>query len=210
MIGCIDGSYIYIRKPKNKIKSTYTNRHDLCSITLQAICDANQRFLDVYTGVSSKIHDARIYKLSFISNDIPNTCGAKYHLLGDAAYPLRQYLLTPYRDYGRLTEPEKIYNLKFSQTRVKIENAFGMLISRFRQLMRLDFLHVETAAKFIVACCTIHNICIDKNDFWEAENTNQDNEEESIHIISENISEILLRKLGEIKRNEIKTNICRS
>ncbi|XP_017468973.1 PREDICTED: putative nuclease HARBI1 [Rhagoletis zephyria] len=47
VLGCIDGSYISIRKPKNKIRSTYTNRHDCAPITLQGICDAKLRFLDV-------------------------------------------------------------------------------------------------------------------------------------------------------------------
>ncbi|XP_036317984.1 putative nuclease HARBI1 [Rhagoletis pomonella] len=65
VLGCIDGSYISIRKPKNKIRSTYTNRHDCASITLQGICDAKLRFLDVYTGIPSKIHNSRVLKLSF-------------------------------------------------------------------------------------------------------------------------------------------------
>ncbi|XP_067648040.1 putative nuclease HARBI1 [Eurosta solidaginis] len=164
VLGCIDGTYITARKPKGKIRSTYTKRHDSVSITLQGICDANLRFLDVYTGIPSKIHDSRVLKLSFIGSELPNACAPKYHLLGDSAYPLRGYLLTPFRDYGNMCKTEKKYNLKFCQTRVKIENTFGVLKSRFRQLMRLDFHNVETMAKFIIACCTLHNIYIARND----------------------------------------------
>ena len=93
-------------------------------ITLQGICDSKLRFLDVYTGLPSKTDDSRILKLSFIGKDLPKICSPKYYLLGDSAYPLREYLLTPFYDYGNLNNSEKNYNLKFSTTHVKIENAF--------------------------------------------------------------------------------------
>ena len=57
--------------------------------------------------------------------------------------------------------------------RVKIENTFALLKSRFRQLSRLDFYTVKRMCKFIVACCTLHNLCIECNDdienFMEAD-----------------------------------------
>jgi len=59
--------YIPIRTPAYKIKSTYVNRHDMPSITLQAICDANKIFVDIFTGLPSKIHDAHIFQLFHIS-----------------------------------------------------------------------------------------------------------------------------------------------
>ncbi|KAG0433570.1 hypothetical protein HPB47_019793 [Ixodes persulcatus] len=49
-IGCIDGSYVAIECPANKIRSTHVNRHHYPSLTLQAICDCNKRFLDRTTG----------------------------------------------------------------------------------------------------------------------------------------------------------------
>ncbi|CAL1685198.1 unnamed protein product [Lasius platythorax] len=47
ILGCIDGTYIPIRTPAHKIKSTYVNRHDMPSLTLQAICDAKKSLLHV-------------------------------------------------------------------------------------------------------------------------------------------------------------------
>lgn len=58
------------------------------SLTLQAICDAKKKFLDVFTGPSSKIHDARIFNLSFISNRLPDICGNEWHILGDPMLPI--------------------------------------------------------------------------------------------------------------------------
>jgi len=65
----------------------------MTSLTLQAICDAKSRFLDVFTGSPS--HHARVFKLSFISNMLPDICRNEWHILGDAAYPLKKYLITP-------------------------------------------------------------------------------------------------------------------
>ncbi|XP_077494691.1 uncharacterized protein LOC144105445 [Amblyomma americanum] len=45
-IGCIDGSYISIRCPANKIRSTYINRHMSISLTAQACCDNNKKFVE--------------------------------------------------------------------------------------------------------------------------------------------------------------------
>lgn len=216
VLGCIDGSYIYVRKPVHKIRSTYTNRHDLLSITLQGICDSDKKFIDVFIGAPSKIHDARIFILSPISSKLPNICQTKYHLLGDAAYMLREYLLTPYKDCGKLTRKERQFNVKHCQTRVKIENAFGLLKQRFRQLMRLDFFTVEDMSKFILACCVLHNLCIDFDDqFVEGTLSEINNIEnmESARQCTDNAFDdttqraAALRKLGEIKRNEMANSL---
>ena len=205
-MSCIDGSYISIRNPAHKTKSTYVNRHDATSITLQGICDSKLRFLDVFTGVPSKIHDARVFRMSFISKDIENICQSKYHLLGDAAYPIRDYLITPFRDYGQLREAEKEFNIRFSQTRVKIENSFGLLKNRFRQLMRMEFHKVETMAKFVIACCTLHNFCIDNKDLWDKINDddNVDVDNDVYNYSMDDTRSSLFRKLGEEKRDTIK------
>lgn len=215
VIGCIDGCYIYMRKPANKIRSTYINRHDLVSMTLQGICDAKKRYLDVCVGSPSRIHDSRVFSLSPISEELPVICQEKYHLLGDAAYPLREYLLTPFKDYGTLSQKDRKFNLKHCQTRVKVENSFSDLKGRFRQLTRLDFFHVERMCKYVIACCTLHNLCIDQNDIYDPEEDDDDDDscipDESRNNQmpttgasgSQNARNVALRRLGEIKRNQI-------
>jgi hypothetical protein len=74
VLGCIDGSYISIKTPVNKIRSVYSNRHDMIAMTLQAICDSDKRFLDIFVGCSGKIHDARVFKLSPIFNEVSISC----------------------------------------------------------------------------------------------------------------------------------------
>lgn len=201
MLGCIDGTFIKVRTPAHKIKSTYVNRHDIPSMTLQGICDARKRFVDVFSGIPSKIHDARVLKLSDVYEALPGICeGNKYHILGDAAYPTREWLIVPYKDYGNLSE-KQMFNKKFCATRVKIENTFGLLKGRFRQLIEIDMHSVDKISKFIISCCVLHNLCIDNNDDFNFPIELEYNVDEPYNEIRE--EQEALRRLGEIKRNEL-------
>ncbi|KAH7955676.1 hypothetical protein HPB52_002848 [Rhipicephalus sanguineus] len=83
-VGCIDGCYIRIQCPANKIASTYVNRHHFLSMTLQAVCDNKRRFSDALVGSSRKIHNSRVFRLSSLAKKIPGICqGGRYHTLGD-------------------------------------------------------------------------------------------------------------------------------
>ncbi|KAH7933420.1 hypothetical protein HPB49_012432 [Dermacentor silvarum] len=126
VLGCIDGTYIETRCPAGKIASTYTNRHDKKSYGVQAICTADRKFVDVFLGPTGKMHDAETFKRSFALDKLPGVCEGKYHLLGDAAYPLREYLLTPFRDYGSLTPECVQYNLRLSQTHDQVQMSHTM------------------------------------------------------------------------------------
>nr|CAI5853245.1 unnamed protein product [Callosobruchus analis] len=145
------------------------------------------------------MHNSRVFGLSCISREIPEICGKIiYHLLEDSAYCVREYLVTPYRDYGLLTDQQKKSNRIFSATRVLIENAFGLLKGRWRQLLQLEFHEVDKITKFIMACCVLHNICIDNIDLWD------DPYEEARNDVFENHDpENDLRWLGERKGEEI-------
>lgn len=122
--------------------------------------------------------------------------------MGDAAYLIREWLLIPYRDYGNLSDKQRKFNKQFCATRVLIENAFGLLKSRFRQLTELDLHSVDKISKFIISCCVLHNLCIDNNDFFIFNNGIElDNQEPNNESRGE--QETLLRRLGEIKRDHL-------
>nr|XP_037290847.1 protein ANTAGONIST OF LIKE HETEROCHROMATIN PROTEIN 1-like [Rhipicephalus microplus] len=208
-IGCIDGNYIPVRCPACKVRSVYVNQHHYPSLTLQGICDNRKRFLDVSTGAPSKIHDA-------VSKKLPQLCARKYHILGDAAYPSREYLMTPNRDYGSLDASDKAFNAKLSSTRVLIENAFGELKGRFRQLQRADLTTVDNMTKFTLACCVLHNICIDNGDspdglvpgmHLNTQSANDPNPSGARVHSGTSREESLLRALAEVKRERLKSKM---
>jgi len=167
VIGAIDGSHIAISAPKEN-PANYINRKGYHSIILQGICDYNLKFIDVFTGICGSVHDARVWRLSdietLIAQDENIYFQNQYHLLADSAYPLSNYMLTPYRDNGHLTNVQSRFNTIHSRTRVVIERAFGMLKGRFRKLKYIYMYNTEMIPLVIFACCILHNICIENED----------------------------------------------
>lgn len=81
-----------------------------------------------------------------------------YYLLGDSAYPCLQYLIVPYRDNGHLTRAQRNFNQRLSSCRSIVENAFGCLKQRFRQLYHFKLRDIIRMVRVIHACCVLHNI----------------------------------------------------
>ncbi|XP_071577213.1 putative nuclease HARBI1 isoform X1 [Temnothorax nylanderi] len=167
VIGAIDGSHIAISAPIEN-SDNYINRKGYHSLVLQGICDYKLRFIDVFTGMCGSVHDARVWRLSdikeLITQDENRYFQNQYHLLADSAYPLSKYMLTPYRDNGHLNRLQRNFNTKLSKTRVVIERAFGMLKGRFRKLRYVYMYNTEMIPLIIIACCILHNICIENED----------------------------------------------
>lgn len=84
--------------------------------------------------------------------------------MGDSAYPLKVYLLTPYKDNGRLNANQKIFNKKLSSARIAIEHTFGVLKQRFRQLFHCKIRSLKFLCHFIRATVVLHNVIIKFND----------------------------------------------
>ncbi|XP_062583873.1 putative nuclease HARBI1, partial [Saccostrea cucullata] len=117
----LDGTHIAIKAPKNH-PETYVNRKGFYSIILQGICREDLRFIHCIAGWPGSCHDAKVFKNTDIWENGLAVCG-NGHFLGDGAYPLRSWLLTPYRDTGHLTPQQRNYNYRHSGTRVTIERA---------------------------------------------------------------------------------------
>lgn len=114
-------------------------------------------------GWPGSVHDARILKNSDIFDNGPQLCGDK-HIIADSAYPLQEWLLTPFRRVGLLTREQTNYNIALSSTRVAIERAFGLLKGRFKRLQHINVAGLEHTCNIIMSCCVLHNLCIRQGD----------------------------------------------
>lgn len=182
VVGVIDGCHIPISAP-TEYPISYINRKGFHSILLQGICNNKMQFIDVFVGICGSVHDARVWRLSDIKNMIDHDVERYFpqhgHLLADSAYPLLHYMLTPYRDNGHLNNVQLNYNTKLSKTRIIIERAFGILKGRFRKLKYVYMYNTEMIPLVVLACCILHNICIDIDDepfeIPQMENRNNNN-----------------------------------
>ncbi|XP_060095227.1 uncharacterized protein LOC132572328 [Heteronotia binoei] len=167
-IGAIDATHIPIIAPAHRA-TEYINSKGYYSMVLQALVDHEGRFTDVYAGRSGKVHDARIFRSSpiframnqgtFGPNAIMDMEGeqVKPVILGDPAYPLLPWLMTPYS--GHLDTSKQRFNDTLNCCRTVVEYAFERLRGRWRCLLsRLD-VRERYAPRVIVACCILHNIC---------------------------------------------------
>ena len=169
VIGAIDGSHIAIKAPQ-ECPENYVNRKGFYSVVLQGISDHEMRFIDCYTGWPGSVHDARVLKNSDFFAGVKN--GIKFtnnngYILGDCAYPLETWLMTPFKDNGHLTNQQKRYNFIHSSTRMVIERAFSLLKGRFRRLKYLDMIKIDEIPTIIIVACVLHNICLDKEDQYQ-------------------------------------------
>lgn len=79
-----------------------------------------------------------------------------YFYVGDPAFPLKENLMRPFP--GKLLSREKrVFNYRISRARVVIENAFGILVSRWRVLATKINCFPENAEKIVLATIVLHN-----------------------------------------------------
>ncbi|XP_026290637.1 putative nuclease HARBI1 [Frankliniella occidentalis] len=172
-IGAIDGSHIGIERPEF-YGAVYWCRKEKYSILLQAVVDARMLFTNLHCGDPGSYHDIRMLRRSELYAAAERQLGDlfpdKTFLLGDKGYVGvgKKWIVTPFKDYGNLSAEQSDFNTRVSVTRVLVEQAFGILKARFRYLrctMRLRDVHF--AARLVVACCVLHNICIRSQDLGQ-------------------------------------------
>lgn len=198
----IDGTHIEIKEPLEH-KERYYNRKQYTSIILQAVCDEKMQFLDVHIGSPGSMHDARVLRTSSLFSTMESlSIPTDLHILGDSAYPLSMWLLTPFRDNGHLTNNQRRYNIVHSKARCVIEHAFAQLKGKFRRLKYLDMSNMEYIVNVILACCVLHNFIlrIDKN---ECEGIIEENQIESTYNDSAENIDINISPAAVTKRHNI-------
>ncbi|XP_054743410.1 uncharacterized protein LOC129248028 [Anastrepha obliqua] len=165
VIGCLDGTHFNIPTPSEDAISYY-DRKRKHSVQMQAICDSQFRFLDVFIGYPGSCHDANVWRSSPVFNGITSgqlQLAPGAIILGDSAYPISKSVMAPYRDNGHLTREEKKFNTRLSSTRVFIEQAFGILKKKFKILNHIDISSLKGISDVILACAILHNFILRKD-----------------------------------------------
>ena len=160
-IGVIDTTDIVIKQPLATM-AAYTTRHDYTAIKVQGVCDSRYRFIDVSIGWPASMHDARIWRMSHLSQVIEDRLAATpYFIVGDSAYPLSLRMMTPYRDNGHLSNLQKSYNRQLSAQRSVIERAFALLKGKWRKLLFVNVTNLSYIPHILAAACVLHNFVVD-------------------------------------------------
>ena len=98
VLGCIDGSHIAVKVLNSSIRETYRNRKGYFSLNVQMICGPDSYIYDVVSSWPGAAHDSNIFNRSLIARRLRQGEFGDLHLLGDSAYKLTRYMLTPYKN----------------------------------------------------------------------------------------------------------------
>jgi len=171
-LATIDGKHICIQCPING-GSLYFNYKGFHSTVLLALVDAEYKFLAVDVGSYGRNSDGSVCSKSVIwkkletgTLNVPpnaplveNSVPMPHVMVGDEAFPLKTYLLRPYSKHHQGgDESKKIYNYRLSRARRVVENAFGILASRWRVFRRPLEVQPETVDKVVLASCCLRNM----------------------------------------------------
>lgn len=171
-LGAIDGTHIPIKAPLEH-HTDYFNRKCFHSIILQAVCDSQCCFTDVFAGWPGRAHDARVFGRSKIGEKVKegrlvpatenlarviDTHVIEPFLIGDPAYPLSQHLMKNYPG-SNLPQEKENFNYRLSRARIQIERAFGRLKGRWRCLLRPLDCDLENVVLHVTTACILHNMC---------------------------------------------------
>ncbi|CAH1953995.1 unnamed protein product [Acanthoscelides obtectus] len=156
--GAIDGKHVLIKKPP-KSGSMYFNYKKTYSIVLFAMVDADYCFTYIDIGANGRASDSAIFRDSTLNIAMQNNTlnmPENSIIVGDDAFPLRTKLMKPYSK-SQLNNTERIFNYRLSRARRVSENAFGILVWRFRIFSRPIQLKETTIDNVILAACSLHN-----------------------------------------------------
>ena len=116
--------------------------------------DANYRFIAADIGSYGRQSDGYTLENSILAQkleknkldypedaDLPHTSTKiPFVVVGDEAFPLRKNLMRRYPGTG-LSRGQRIFNYRLSRARRTVENAFGIMSTRFRVFRRQSALN---------------------------------------------------------------------
>uniref|UniRef100_UPI00398F40CE putative nuclease HARBI1 n=1 Tax=Pristiophorus japonicus TaxID=55135 RepID=UPI00398F40CE len=148
VIGTVDGTHVAL-KALIEAPARYINRKWYHSLNVMIVCDAQLRILSVNAD-HSNLYDAL--------NELP--AGSAW-ILNDKGYPLKPWLMTPYRRTNN--EAQERCNQALVGTRQVVERTIGLLKSCFWCLDRsggtLQYSPVKVS-RTVVAYCALYNFAL--------------------------------------------------
>lgn len=177
--GAIDTTHILMNLPSTDGSNcVWIDREKKCSMILQAIVDADLRFMDIITGWPGKLSDASVLKSSGFYRLVEEgkrlngkkalaETELREYLVGDSGFPLLPWLLTPFK--GKAQAQTEDHHARFNRrhfaTRVVAQRALARLKDMWKIIGGVMWMPDRNKLPRIIhICCLLHNIIIDLDD----------------------------------------------
>lgn len=176
-IGAIDGKRINIQQPQNS-GSHYFDYKGNNSVILLAVIGPRYEVLWADMGTNGRASDGTIWQRSDFRSSLSSetnplnipvavplpgrTLPVPYVITGDDAFGLTKYLMKPYPQTG-LTAEQRVFNYRLSRMRRISENAFGIIVNRWRVFRAPINLQPDKVTKITLAALTLHNYLLSES-----------------------------------------------
>jgi len=160
-VGFIDGTARHLARPSSNQRMFFSGHKRAHCIKFQSIMMPDGIIVHLSGPWNGARHDAGMFRESGIASSIGchlNVNQLQYYLYGDPAYPLTDFLITPYRDVP-LSDYQREFNKRMSRVRESVEWGFQKVISLFAFL---DFkknlkLHLQPVGKYYLVGALLAN-----------------------------------------------------
>lgn len=173
-LGALDGKHVVIVAPPNS-GSQFFNYKKQHSIVLMALVDARYKFIFVDIGAQGHCSDSTVFSESYfwkaisenrleIPGEAPlphTTTVVPYMFIADEGFPLKTNMMRPYPSRD-LDDSKRIFNYRLSRARRTVENAFGILVARWR-IFRKPVEAYTAVNDMLKASVCLHNYLADSD-----------------------------------------------
>ena len=132
--GFIDGTTRACARPRRDQRLIYNGHKRYHCLKYQSITTPNGIIANLFGPMEGRRHDsfmlARSGVMPLLEQHSFDSQGNSLCIYGDAGYPLRRYLQTPF--LGNLTQQQKDFNEAMSKVRVSVEWLFGDILKQFK------------------------------------------------------------------------------
>ncbi|RVE57693.1 hypothetical protein OJAV_G00218720 [Oryzias javanicus] len=162
-LGALGAKLVHVTAPAHSGPRLCDSRN--FSLRLMALIDAECRFVVIQVGgedfaasdlgrgmESETLHVPPSAPLP----GAPRLGPAPFAMVGDATFPLKTYLMTPYAAED-LDHDQEVFNYRLSRARLPVGRTFGILSARWRVLLRRINLSPENVNTLVIAACILHN-----------------------------------------------------
>ena len=166
-IGALDGWIVKIKCPSQRDNvqnpHSFYSRKGFYGLNVQAIVDKRKRIW--FRSIISRgaEHDSTAFKNSslykWLLDNWTRLARKGFYFVGDSAYSIRSFLLTPY-DNALHGTPEDNYNFFHSSARISVECAFGEIDLRWGIFWSPLKFSLHFNCLIIDACMRLHNFIV--------------------------------------------------
>jgi hypothetical protein len=162
-IGALDGWLCQIKVPsKNEtinVGGYFSSHYQSYGVNMQAACDADCRFIHISILCPGGTGDSKAFGACYLHQYV-SSLPQGFYMLADNAYTLSDTLLIPYSGVDKQDPSKDVFNFYLSQLCIRIEQAFGLLVSKWRIFKKPLEAKLFRVGHIVQACARLHNFCV--------------------------------------------------